>query len=95
MRRPDSIVYWTDEVPPARFALGLALQQVAFLGALLAVPALIGRELKLDHQQFLTLASCCLIYSAFALLLQPWGAFRYRGGHLSPGPGLDRGSFPS
>lgn len=84
MRRPDSIVYWTDEVPPARFALGLALQQVAFLGALLAVPALIGRELGLDHQQFLTLASCCLIYSAFALLLQAWGPFGIGAGIFLP-----------
>jgi len=84
MRRPDSIVSWTDEAPPACFALGLALQQVAFLGALLAVPALIGRELGLDHQQFLTLASCCLIYSAFALLLQAWGPFGIGAGIFLP-----------
>lgn len=84
MRRPESILYWIDEKPPVRFALGLAFQQVAFLGALLAVPALIGRELGLNHDQFLSLASCCLIYSAVALLLQAWGRFGIGAGIFLP-----------
>lgn len=84
MRRPETIVYWTDDIPPARFAFGLALQQAAFLGALLAVPALIGRKLGLDHEQFLSLAACCLIYSAAALLLQAWGRYGIGAGIFLP-----------
>ncbi|SFJ63739.1 solute carrier family 23 protein [Aerobium aerolatum] len=84
MRRPETILYWTDEVPPPRIALGLALQQAAFLGALLAVPALIGRELGLNHEQILALAGCCMIYSAAALLLQAWGRFGIGAGIFLP-----------
>jgi xanthine/uracil permease len=84
MRRPDTLLYWIDEVPPARFALGLALQQAAFLGALLAVPALFARNAGIDHAQFLDLAACSLIYSAFALLLQSWGRFGIGAGMFLP-----------
>src|SRR5690606_7136820 len=80
----DNILYWTDEIPPARFAFGLALQQVAFLGALLAVPGFIGHQLGLTHEQLLSLASCCLIYSAAALLLQAWGRFGIGAGIFLP-----------
>src|SRR5690606_40795748 len=31
VRRPEAILYWTNEVPPARIAFGLALQQAALL----------------------------------------------------------------
>lgn len=84
MQRPESILYWTDEAPPKRIALGLALQQAAFLGALLAVPALIGRELGLNHEQILALSGCCMIYSAVALLLQAWGRFGIGAGIFLP-----------
>lgn len=84
MRRPDTLLYWRDEVPPVRFAIGLALQQVAFLGALLAVPALFARSNGLDHGQFLNLAACTLIYSAVALLLQAWGRFGIGAGLFLP-----------
>lgn len=84
MRRPDSLLYWIDDVPPARFALGLALQQVAFLGALLAVPALFARNVGMDLSTFLNLAACSLIYSAVALLLQAWGRFGIGAGIFLP-----------
>lgn len=84
MRRPDTLLYWLEEAPPARFAFGLALQQVAFLGALLAVPALFARNAGMDHSQFLNLASSCLIYSAVTLLLQAWGKFGIGAGIFLP-----------
>lgn len=84
MRRPDTLLYWIDEVPPARFALGLALQQAAFLGALMAVPALFARTTGMDHIQFLNLAACSLIYSAAALLLQSLGRFGIGAGIFLP-----------
>ncbi|MBI1621780.1 solute carrier family 23 protein [Aquamicrobium zhengzhouense] len=84
MRRPEAIIYWTNEVPPARIAFGLALQQAAFLGALLAVPSLIGRELGLNHEQLLALVGCGLIYSAVALLLQAFGRFGIGAGIFLP-----------
>ena len=84
MRRPNTLLYWVDEVPPARFAFGLALQQAAFLGALLAVPALFARNSGMNHEQFMNLAACSLIYSAAALLLQAWGRFGIGAGMFLP-----------
>jgi len=84
MRRPDTLLYWLEEMPPARFALGLALQQVAFLGALLAVPVVFARNAGMDHAAFLNLAAACLIYSAVALLLQAWGRFGIGAGIFLP-----------
>ena len=69
MRKPDNIVYWIDDVPPARFAFGLAVQQVAFLGAVLAVPSVFAQNLGLTPDQFLDLAGATLLYSAVLVLL--------------------------
>lgn len=84
MRRPPSILYWLEDVPPARFALGLALQQVAFLGALLAVPAFFARSMGFDQGMFLNLAAACLVYSAVTMLLQAWGRFGIGAGIFLP-----------
>lgn len=84
MRRPDTLLYGIEDIPPARFAFGLALQQVAFLGALLAVPAFFARSAGMDQAAFLNLAACGLIYSAVALLLQAWGRFGIGAGIFLP-----------
>ncbi len=84
MRKPDSILYWLDDAPPPRLALGLAIQQVAFLGALLAVPAFFARSVGLGTEGFLNLASATLLYGAVVLLLQVWARGRIGAGLFLP-----------
>ena len=43
MRRPDNIAFGVNDPLPARLALGLALQQLAFLGALMVIPDIYAR----------------------------------------------------
>ncbi|HWK69455.1 MAG TPA: solute carrier family 23 protein [Burkholderiaceae bacterium] len=78
MRKPDNIVYWISDRLPVPTALGLVLQQMAFLGALLVVPNLFLHEtgFHLASSNFLDVAAASLIASAFSILLQilnRWG----------------------
>src|SRR5690606_8151077 len=78
MRKPDNIVYWINDRLPVPTALGLVLQQMAFLGALLVVPNLFLHEtgFHLASSNFLDVAAASLIASAFSILLQVskrWG----------------------
>ena len=43
MRRPDNIAFGVNDPLPPRLALGLALQQLAFLGALMVIPDIYAR----------------------------------------------------
>ncbi|GAA5233831.1 xanthine/uracil permease [Verticiella sediminum] len=70
MRKPDNIVYWQNERPPARFAAALALQQAAFLGALLALPSLFAHHHGLPYEQFLNIAAATLLVTAVGVVLQ-------------------------
>src|SRR3546814_9625732 len=78
MRKPESIVYWVNDRLPIPTALGLVLQQMAFLGALLVVPNLFLNEtgFHLASSSFLDVAAASLIASALSILLQilnRWG----------------------
>ncbi|GGF52048.1 hypothetical protein GCM10007301_09390 [Azorhizobium oxalatiphilum] len=84
MRKPDSLVYGVGDLPPARVALLVAVQQVAFLSALLGVPGLAVISLGLDDAQFLNLAATTLFCSGFVLLLQGWGRFGIGAGLFYP-----------
>jgi xanthine/uracil permease len=84
MRRPESISYWLGERPPVRVALGLAVQQVAFLGALLTVPAYFASKVGLSPVAFEHLAAATLLYGAVTLLLHAWGRFGIGSGLFIP-----------
>jgi xanthine/uracil permease len=84
MRKPDTIAYWLGDRLPTRFALGLALQQAAFLGELLVIPALFASTAHIDHLQFLDIAAATLIVSALALTLQAWNRFGIGSGYFYP-----------
>ncbi|OYW49454.1 MAG: hypothetical protein B7Z30_18475, partial [Rhizobiales bacterium 12-68-15] len=75
MRKPDNLVYGVDDQPPARVALLSALQQVAFVSALLGVPSIALSRLGLDTEQFLGLASATLFCAGVVLILQGLGPF--------------------
>lgn len=74
MRRPDNIAFGVDDPLPARLGVGLALQQLAFLGALLVIPEIYVRAQGLGHHDFLNIVSSTLLVSAFVILLQGCGA---------------------
>lgn len=70
MRKPDNIVYWQNDAPPARIAIFLAIQQVAFLAALMVIPSVFAQHEGMSGTDFLNVVSATLIVSALAILLQ-------------------------
>lgn len=71
MRRPDHIAFGVDDWLPPRQAIGLALQQLAFLGALMVIPDIYARTTLLQPQGgFLNIASATLLVSALVIVLQ-------------------------
>lgn len=71
MRRPDHIAFGVNDPLPFRLALGLALQQLAFLGALMVIPDIYARAVYLPEPEgFLNLASATLLVSALVIVLQ-------------------------
>src|SRR5690606_26479240 len=86
MRKPESIVYWINDRLPVPTAMGLALQQIAFLGALLVVPNLFVHEssVNLGSSVYLDIASASLIASAFSILLQTLNRWGIGSGYYYP-----------
>lgn len=70
MRRPDNILFGVQDALPARLGVGLALQQLAFLGALMVIPDIYVRTQGLDRSDFLQITSVTLIVSALVIVLQ-------------------------
>lgn len=78
MRRPDTIEFWVNDRLPVPTALGLSLEQLAFLGALLVVPNLFihNSAVALGSHQFLDVAGATLLACALGVMLQViarWG----------------------
>lgn len=86
MRKPESIVFWINDRLPVPTALGLALQQIAFLGALLVVPNLFvhGNAAHLGSGSYLDIASASLIASALSILLQTLNRWGIGSGYYYP-----------
>lgn len=78
MRRPENIAFGVNDPLPARLGAGLALQQLAFLGALMVIPEIFVRAQGLDHAEFLNIVSSTLLVSALVIVLQVRG-LRYLG----------------
>lgn len=71
MRRPEHIAFGVHDKLPARLALGLALQQLAFLGALMVIPDIYARATLVHPQDgFLNIAAATLLVSALVIVLQ-------------------------
>lgn len=71
MRRPDNIAFGVEDRLPPRLALGLALQQLAFLGALMVIPDIYVRAAGLQEStDFLNIAAATLLVSALVIVLQ-------------------------
>ena len=75
MRRPDNIAFGVDDRLPARLGLGLALQQLAFLGALMVIPDIYVRAQGLERGALVNITSATLLVAALVIWLQV-GRFR-------------------
>lgn len=86
MRKPDNIIYWLNDRIPAPTAVGLVLQQMAVLGAMLVVPNLFihGQPIALDSHYFLDIAGATLVAGALAVLLQIWNRWGIGSGYYYP-----------
>lgn len=84
MRKPESLLYGVNDLPPTRVALLASLQQVAFLAALLGVPGIAASRLGLDTQDFLSLSATTLFCAGVVTILQGFGRFGLGAGLFYP-----------
>lgn len=86
MRRPGNIDFWINDRLPVPTALGLSLEQLAFLGALLVVPSLFMHSsgVGLSSHQFLDVASATLLACALGVILQVVGRWGVGAGYYYP-----------
>ncbi len=68
--RPDGIDYWVDERPPASLILMVALQQVAFLGAIMTLPVVLARQAGLDMAGAAGLVALTMLGAGIGVILQ-------------------------
>ena len=86
MRRPGNTEFWINDRLPVPTALGLSLEQLAFLGALLVVPNLFMHSsgAGLGSHQFLDVASATLLACAVGVILQVLGRWGLGAGYYYP-----------
>src|SRR5690554_2542911 len=86
MRRPENTEFWVNDRLPVPTALGLSLEQLAFLGALLVVPNLFAHNsvVALSSNQFLDIASATLLACALGVLLQVLSRWGLGAGYYYP-----------
>jgi xanthine permease XanP len=68
--RPDGIKYWVNDKPPITLALMLAIQQIAFLGAIMTLPVVLGRAAGLDAAGEASLVQLTMITAGIGVVLQ-------------------------
>ncbi len=86
MRRPENTEFWVADRLPVPTAIGLSVEQLAFLGALLVVPNLFAHNsiLALDSHAFLDIASATLLACALGVLLQVLARWGLGAGYYYP-----------
>lgn len=86
MRRPENTEFWVNDRLPIPTAIGLSVEQLAFLGALLVVPNLFAHNsiLTLDSHAFLDIASATLLACALGVLLQVLARWGMGAGYYYP-----------
>lgn len=86
MRRPENAAFWINDRLPVPTAIGLSVEQLAFLGALLVVPNLFAHNeiVALGTTSFLDIASATLMVCALAVFLQVTGRWGLGAGYYYP-----------
>lgn len=68
--RPDGIDYWINERPPLGLILMVAIQQIAFLGPIMTLPVVLGRQAGLDQSGAAGLVALTMIGAGIGVILQ-------------------------
>lgn len=86
MRRPDNTAFWVNDRLPVPTAIGLSVEQLAFLGALLVVPNLFAHNdiVPMGTSVFLDIASATLMVCALSVLLQVTARWGLGAGYYYP-----------
>lgn len=82
--KPDGVLYWTDDKPPLSLALMLAVQQIAFLGAIMTLPVVLGRAAGLDAPAAAALVQLTMIGAGLGVILQALNRFGIGIGLFAP-----------
>lgn len=82
--RPDGIKYWINDKPPITLALMLAIQQIAFLGAIMTLPVVLGRAAGLDAAGEASLVQLTMITAGIGVVLQAWNRYGIGIGLFAP-----------
>src|SRR5690554_7275856 len=86
MRRPENAAFWVNDRLPVPTAIGLSVEQLAFLGALLVVPNLFAHNdiVPMGTSVFLDIASATLMVCALSVLLQVTARWGLGAGYYYP-----------
>ena len=82
--RPDGIEYWVEDHPPFYLSLMLAVQQVAFLGAIMTLPVVLGRQAGLGLAGEASLVALTMVGAGIGVMLQALNRYGIGIGLFSP-----------
>jgi NCS2 family nucleobase:cation symporter-2 len=82
--RPDGVRYWIDERPPWSMSLLLAVQQIAFLGAIMTLPVVLGRAAELDAGAEANLIALTMLAAGVGVMLQALNRYGIGAGLFAP-----------
>ncbi|NJD38851.1 MAG: hypothetical protein FIA89_11110 [Geobacter sp.] len=68
--RPEGIAYWLHERPPLSMTIMAALQQLAFLGAIMTLPVLLAHQAGLNDAGAAGLVSLTMVGAGCGVILQ-------------------------
>jgi len=84
MKRPENIVYWLNDKPPAAISAFVGLQQMSFLGVYLVISPLFVRTENIgDHDSQILMATTLLV-SGIGVMLQAAGRLGIGSGYFCP-----------
>ncbi|MDD2767112.1 MAG: solute carrier family 23 protein [Methylococcus sp.] len=84
MKKPESVVYWLKDKPPAAISLFVSLQQLSFLGVYLVISPLFIMAENIDNESSQALIAMTLLVSGIGVMLQAAGRFGIGSGYFCP-----------
>ncbi|MEW6039371.1 MAG: solute carrier family 23 protein [Pseudomonadota bacterium] len=84
MKKPENIVYWLNDKPPAAISLFVGLQQMSFLGVYLVISPLFVRTENIEGHDSQILMATTLLVSGIGVMLQAAGRLGIGSGYFCP-----------
>ncbi|QJD29954.1 solute carrier family 23 protein [Methylococcus geothermalis] len=84
MKKPENIVYWLKDKPPAAISVFIGLQQMSFLGVYLVISPLFVRAENIDGHDSQILMATTLLVSGIGVMFQAAGRFGIGSGYFCP-----------